>query len=77
MPKTPGFSLDAQLASYSSLWKRLDTRVQSAEVAVVKTIEEAIQLARTMGASGGQSQVLITGSLYLIGGALKILQPRV
>lgn len=40
------------------------------------TIEGAINLARQYGESSG-AQTLITGSLYLVGGALRVLEPEV
>jgi len=39
------------------------------------TIEGAINAARTYGESNG-GQVLITGSLHLVGGALRVLEPE-
>ncbi|KAI1822595.1 tetrahydrofolylpolyglutamate synthase [Xylaria intraflava] len=59
---------------FAEKWAALDP---GAKVAVVPTIEEAINYMRNLGASvsGGQTiQVLITGSLHLVGGALSILE---
>ena len=40
------------------------------------TIEGAINIARQYGEPSG-AQILITGSLYLVGGALRVLEPDV
>jgi folylpolyglutamate synthase len=77
MLKVPESSVPEHFALYSSIWKELDLREQSAKVSTAETIEEAIQLARDIASQGGQNQVFITGSLYLVGGALNILQPEV
>ncbi|KAJ5604480.1 hypothetical protein N7510_009634 [Penicillium lagena] len=77
MLKVPESSIPEHFALYSSIWKELDLRVQSAKVSTAETIEEAIQLARDIASQEGQNQVFITGSLYLVGGALNILQPEV
>jgi folylpolyglutamate synthase/dihydropteroate synthase len=43
---------------------------------VKRTIEEAVKEAENIGAATGSDiQTLITGSFYLVGGALHILQP--
>jgi len=63
----------------ASTWSEIDP---SAEVSVVKTIEEAIGQSRKIAAtwSNGQKEedngvmVLITGSLHLVGGALDVLE---
>jgi folylpolyglutamate synthase len=38
------------------------------------TIEEAVQLARRVSGGDEQVLVLVTGSLYLVGGVLQVLQ---
>ncbi|RMZ78214.1 hypothetical protein DV738_g4079, partial [Chaetothyriales sp. CBS 135597] len=64
----------------AQVWAELDP---SADVRVVKTIEEAIQLVRLLSGEqqakegegeGEESTVLITGSLHLVGGALEVLE---
>ncbi|KKZ63275.1 folylpolyglutamate synthase [[Emmonsia] crescens] len=58
---------------YSSLWKELNPR---AVVSTEPTIEGAIQHARRISAQQGGMEVLVTGSLYLAGGALNFLRPQ-
>lgn len=77
MLKVPESSVPEHFALYSSIWEKLDLREPPAKISTAETIEEAIQLARDIASQGGQHQVLITGSLYLVGGALNILQPEV
>ncbi|KAI1430827.1 tetrahydrofolylpolyglutamate synthase [Xylaria sp. CBS 124048] len=58
---------------FAEKWATLDPR---AKIAVVPTIEEAINHMRDLGSSASEGQtiqVLITGSLHLVGGALSIL----
>ena len=40
------------------------------------SIEGALNLAKKIGDENGGMQTLITGSLYLIGGALRLLEPN-
>ncbi|KAJ1324405.1 folylpolyglutamate synthase [Microdochium nivale] len=63
---------------FAEKWRTLDPQ---ANITVVPTIEDAIELVRNLGvqmfeASAGQEKVqaLITGSLHLVGGALGILE---
>ncbi|KAI0396511.1 tetrahydrofolylpolyglutamate synthase [Xylariaceae sp. FL0594] len=59
---------------FAEKWKGLDP---SAKVAVVPTIEDAINHVRSLGTELGEGQTvqaLITGSLHLVGGALAILE---
>ncbi|KAI2641079.1 tetrahydrofolylpolyglutamate synthase [Xylaria nigripes] len=59
---------------FAQTWAALDP---SAKIAVVPTIEEAIDHMRNIGTSVDKEQklqVLITGSLHLVGGALSILE---
>lgn len=59
---------------FADKWTELDP---AAEVQVLPTIEEAINYARRLGdglGEGQKAQVLVTGSLHLVGGALGILE---
>ena len=60
-------------AEYIQAWRNVDSDV---EISIEPTIEGALNLARKIGDRGRGSQTLITGSLYLVGGALSILQPN-
>lgn len=51
-------------------WKKIDP---TASVTVVKTIEEAVDLARQT-AQGQPATALVTGSLHLVGGFLEVLE---
>ncbi|RMD43900.1 hypothetical protein DV735_g1245, partial [Chaetothyriales sp. CBS 134920] len=63
----------------AQVWSELDP---GADVRVVKTIEEAVQLVRLLSGESKQrnsgdeeeSVVLITGSLHLVGGAVEVLE---
>ncbi|PLB54113.1 folylpolyglutamate synthase [Aspergillus steynii IBT 23096] len=68
-PETPFPDL---CAIYSSLWKAFDPQ---AMVSTDPTIEGAIKQARKIAAREGDMQVLVTGSLHLVGGALNLLRP--
>ncbi|KAF2020347.1 FolC bifunctional protein [Aaosphaeria arxii CBS 175.79] len=59
-------------------WSEIDP---SAEVCVLKTIEEALETVRSVarlsnldGAENAETMVLVTGSLHLVGGAIEILE---
>ncbi|WQF87092.1 Putative folylpolyglutamate synthetase, mur-like, catalytic domain superfamily [Colletotrichum destructivum] len=59
---------------FAERWAKLDP---AADVRVVPTIEEALDLVRGIGegvAEGESVQALVTGSLHLVGGALGILE---
>ncbi|KAH7018366.1 Mur ligase [Microdochium trichocladiopsis] len=62
---------------FAERWRTLDPEAQ---ITVVPTIEDAIELVRKLGAEvpaqgdGHEVQALITGSLHLVGGALGILE---
>ncbi|KAI1425088.1 tetrahydrofolylpolyglutamate synthase [Xylaria sp. FL1777] len=59
---------------FAEKWSALDPK---ANIAVVPTIEDAINHVRGLGASASDEQAvqaLITGSLHLVGGALAILE---
>lgn len=62
----------------ASTWSGIDS---SAEVHVLRTIEEAVGLARAIArdyaattSAGAEIMVLVTGSLHLVGGALEVLE---
>lgn len=52
-------------------WSRIDT---SADVSVLATIEEAVAAARAVAADGRAVEVLVTGSLHLVGGCIEVLE---
>jgi folylpolyglutamate synthase len=60
----------------ANTWSEIDS---SAEVHVLKTIEDAVGAARSIAnewakGTDGEVMVLITGSLHLVGGALEVLE---
>jgi folylpolyglutamate synthase len=59
-------------ASYTSVWKELDPQ---AMVTIAPTIEGAVRLAREIGDREDGTQVLVTGSLHMVGGTLSLLRP--
>ena len=72
------FSLDDHFDStetfqsdYGIVWNAINPEV---EFSIKPTIEEALELAREIGNRGRGMQTLVTGSLYLVGGALTILE---
>ncbi|KAM0799425.1 putative tetrahydrofolylpolyglutamate synthase [Usnea florida] len=68
-PKKP-FSLEIQ-ESYVEAYKNVDPDV---DIAIEPDIESALNLARQIGDGGSGMQTLVTGSLYLVGGALRLLE---
>jgi folylpolyglutamate synthase len=61
---------------FAAKWKSLDPE---ASVAVVSSIEEALDSAKALAKKDGNEiekeiQVLVTGSLHLVGGALAVLE---
>jgi folylpolyglutamate synthase len=52
-----------------------DSANDSNSPAVVPTIEEAVELVEAL-AGGRPAQVLVTGSLHLVGGLLEVLDQR-
>ncbi|KAL2155238.1 hypothetical protein VTH82DRAFT_3914 [Thermothelomyces myriococcoides] len=56
---------------FADRWKQLDP---SANVMLIRTIEEAINTARSLASDERKVLALITGSLHLVGGALSILE---
>lgn len=65
------FNLEAQ-KSFEKVWRMLD---QSAKIFHEPTIEDALSTAKNISNQGNGVQVLVTGSLYLVGSVLSILQP--
>ena len=59
-------------SEYTQAWRSVDPHM---EISIEPTIEGALNRARKIGDGGCGCQTLITGSLYLVGGALSILQP--
>lgn len=60
-----------QQERFRETWKGLQ---KDADVRVVKTIEEALELAREVGRQKGGVDVFATGSLHLVGGVLGMLE---
>jgi hypothetical protein len=59
---------------YSAIWKR----IQPDTIILFKpTIQGALEIVREIGNEYGGVQSLVTGSLYLVGTALGLLQPYV
>lgn len=59
-------------AAYSSLWEQFDPE---AVVSTKLAIDGAIRRAREIANQEGETRVLITSSLLLVGSALSILRP--
>lgn len=73
-PPQLAFSPEVQ-ETYVKAWKSIDPDVGG--VSIEPTIEGALNLARKLGDQDSNGmQTLITGSLYLVGGALSFLQPN-
>lgn len=68
-PEQP-FSLDLQ-KDYIEAYRSIDP---DARISIEPTIEGALNLAREIGSRDNGMQTLVTGSLYLIGGALRLLE---
>lgn len=60
-------SLQKELAN---VWKDLNP---GTEVAALSSIEGAIEYIKNINGGVGESQVLVTGSLHLVGGAMAVL----
>jgi folylpolyglutamate synthase/dihydropteroate synthase len=57
---------------FAERWSELDP---GSKVLVLPTIEEAVSFARQLGSGHDETvQVLITGSLHLVGGALSVIE---
>ncbi|EED19825.1 tetrahydrofolylpolyglutamate synthase, putative [Talaromyces stipitatus ATCC 10500] len=57
---------------YATLWEQKDPR---AMIYKEPTIEDTLALARRVAAENEGAQILVTGSLHLVGGALSTLRP--
>jgi folylpolyglutamate synthase len=57
---------------YAEIWKRAQP---DANIYFESTIQGALNVARKCGRDHNSMQTLITGSQYLVGGALSLLQP--
>ncbi|KAF4878339.1 Folylpolyglutamate synthase [Colletotrichum siamense] len=66
-------SLQAQ-KEMAETWRRLDP---VARVLVVPTIEDSIDFVHNIGGGGSEMNVLVTGSFYLVGGLLSLLEDTV
>lgn len=60
------------VGTYADLWKIAEPQASTVTVA---SIEEGLEMARLLGQKNGGMETLITGSLYLVGGALNLLCP--
>jgi hypothetical protein len=67
------FSLDIQ-QEYIKAWKSVD---QKAEISIQPFVEEAVSLVKKIGNRDNGMQALVTGSLYLVDGALFLLHPNI
>ncbi|EEH36787.2 folylpolyglutamate synthase [Paracoccidioides lutzii Pb01] len=70
--EAPETSFHELCAMYCSVWKELDPQ---ATVTSDPTIERAVKLARQIGDREDGMQALVTGSLHMVGGALRFLHP--
>ncbi|KAE8154567.1 folylpolyglutamate synthase [Aspergillus avenaceus] len=68
--KPPLMAFPGLCETYSSLWAKFDPE---ASVSMEPTIEKALQRARNIGEQNG-AHIFVTGSLYLVGGALAFLR---
>lgn len=68
IPEQP-FSPELQ-KDYIEAYRSIDSE---ARISIEPTIEGALNLAREIGNRDNRMQALVTGSLYLIGGALRLL----
>lgn len=57
---------------FSSFWEGFDPE---ASVSIESSVEEAIRRARQISGQEGGMNILVTGSLFLVGGALDVLRP--
>jgi folylpolyglutamate synthase len=55
----------------AAVWHDLDP---TTEVTTLSSIEEAIDYVRNINDGAGQTQILVTGSFHLVGGALSVLE---
>lgn len=71
--KYPDRQLSAQAQQdYGQTYHSID---QTTTISIQPTIEQALQEAKEIGVRNGGMETLITGSLYLVGGALRLLEP--
>lgn len=66
-------SLQAQ-KEMAETWRRLDP---VARVLVVPTIEDSTDFVLNIGGGGSEINVLVTGSFYLVGGLLSLLEDTI
>jgi len=59
------------LECYTKVWKDFDPK---AEVSLERTIEGALKLAREISDRDNGMQTLVTGSLHIVSGALRLLE---
>lgn len=57
---------------FSSFWEGFDS---GAAVSTASSVEGAIRRARQISGQEGDANILATGSLFLVGGALDVLRP--
>lgn len=57
---------------YFEIWKRF---YPSSVIEVTPNVEDALRIAKEFRDEGDEIHVLVTGSLYLVGAALSLLQP--
>ncbi|KAL8725125.1 MAG: hypothetical protein Q9181_006537 [Wetmoreana brouardii] len=70
--KTPGKPFSSELQKdYIEAYRRIEPNV---DISVEPTIEGAMHLAKDIGTRDSGMQTLVTGSLYLTGGALRLLE---
>jgi len=69
-PPDQAFSTDMR-TRYIDAWRSISPQTQTV---FESTIEGALGFARSLDQGSG-TQSLVTGSLYLVGGALRILEP--
>ena len=68
-----GSGSDSQFSLLDQYVKPWERAYPSSKVGKVRSIESALELARKIGGQGNATQVLITGSLHVVGEALRIL----
>lgn len=55
----------------AEVWDKIDS---DASVSVLSTVEEAVAKARAVASEGREVEVLVTGSLHLVGGCIEVLE---
>ena len=66
-------SFPALAKLYTDVWSK---RHPEAVIFAEEAIEGALNVARKIGEENAGMQTLVTGSLYLVGGALNLLRPQ-